>query len=70
MKLTRNVFSGEVYMAEDCMTIQRVLLAHGYLATLDECEELWDEYSSSLAAGWLDVREDMAWECVKPFIES
>jgi hypothetical protein len=57
--------------ADDCSRIQQVLMEHGYYATIDQCEELWEMYSDEYAAGWLIFPEDNAdiYEYIKDYIE-
>ena len=38
--------------------IQEVLLKNGYSSLLEDCGNLWDDYSDSYAAGWLGLPED------------
>ena len=56
---------------DDCNRIQQVLMEHGYYATIDQCEELWEMYSEEYAAGWLSLPEDSKdiYEYVKDYIE-
>jgi hypothetical protein len=46
-------------------------MEHGYYATIDQCEELWEMYSDEYAAGWLIFPEDNAdiYEYIKDYIE-
>lgn len=41
----------------DCERIQKLLLELGYSSTLKDCGELWDDYSDTMAAGWLNLGE-------------
>jgi len=42
----------------DVERIKKVLLANGYDSTLEDCSNLWDDYSYSLAAGWINLPDD------------
>lgn len=57
--------------ADDCNRIQQVLMEHGYYATIDQCEELWEMYSDEYAAGWLVLPEIniQIYDCIKDYIE-
>ena len=43
---------------DDVKRIQRVLLAHGYESDLESAADIWDEYSDSMAAGWMFLPPD------------
>ena len=43
---------------EDVERIKRILLERGYRATCKQCEELWDAYSDSMCAGWMNLGDD------------
>lgn len=44
---------------EDLLTIQRVLAEKGLvLVSLEEAEEIWSNYSSSMCAGWMGLPAD------------
>lgn len=45
--------SSHVRYPEDCKRIRQVLRDRGFNLTFKECEELWEYYSDSYAAGWL-----------------
>lgn len=38
---------------KDCLRIQKVCLQKGYYGDVTECEDIWQEYSTELCAGWL-----------------
>lgn len=40
---------------EDVKRIQQVLLDNGYTSTLKDCADLWEDYSDSYCAGWLNM---------------
>jgi len=49
---------------EDAERIQKILLNNGYTASPKECERLWEDYSDSMAAGWMGLPEkdeDVFW---------
>lgn len=56
---------------EDCNRIQAALMDHGYYATIDQCEELWELHSEDMAAGWLIVSErgEDIYKELKPYFE-
>lgn len=43
---------------EDVKRIQRVLLDNNYTSTLKDCANLWDDYSDSMCAGWMNLPKD------------
>ena len=49
------IFTGEY--KDDCIRIQRILRDRGYNATLKQCEELWEDYSDSMCAGWMNLND-------------
>jgi len=55
---------------EDCLRIQIVCLKHNYYLTIPECEEIWEEYSDSIAASWLFLpkEDDMLWTMIKEYV--
>jgi hypothetical protein len=55
----------------DVQRIQRILRDKGYIATLKDCAGLWEEYSDSLAAGWifLDEQDWDVWCCIRYKVE-
>ena len=56
-----------------CRIIQYIALLHGFDINLSEAEEVWQEYSSSLDAGWiLESYHDLEhmWSLIKnQFVE-
>lgn len=42
----------------NCQRIQQVLLDHGYTSDIQDCYELWSDYSDRYAAGWISLPED------------
>lgn len=51
--------------------IQKVLMIYGYEANLEDCADIWDEYSESYAAGWMGLPESDSelWECIESEVE-
>jgi hypothetical protein len=43
---------------DDVKRMQSVLIGHGHLVSLQECADIWDEYSYSFAAGWMCLPSD------------
>ena len=43
---------------DDCHRIQQALLNHGYTSDIQDCYELWSDYSDRYAAGWIGFPED------------
>lgn len=43
---------------KDVRRIQIILLSNEIEATLKQCEELWNMYSESISAGWMNLPED------------
>ena len=43
---------------QDCRRIQKVLEEHHWVASLRECEQIWEHHSTIMAAGWLFLPED------------
>lgn len=54
---------------DDCLLIQKVLLAHGLDATLTQCAEIWLKASNELCASWLTVDEGHVWSRCREVIE-
>ena len=56
----------------DVERIQKALLNAGYESTLGECESLWDKYSDSMCAGWMNLPEtdDDIFRCISPYINN
>lgn len=55
----------ERYHWSDCERIQSALLNYGIEASINECYDVWDEYSDKRAAGWLclpDSDDDIYYE--------
>ena len=42
----------------DVKRIQQVLLDNNYSSTLNDCANLWEDYSDSMCAGWLHLPQD------------
>lgn len=56
---------------EDVFRLCEVLKCHGYSADLEDCEDLWNDYSDMRAAGWLGMPDDdeELWQCVCDDVE-
>jgi hypothetical protein len=44
--------------AQDAKRIQQALAKNGFLATDDECRQLWQLFSDNMCAGWMTVPND------------
>jgi hypothetical protein len=54
---------------EDLIRIQKALVLHrDIFCTLDECGNIWQNYSLELSASWLDIPNDL--EAIIKHIES
>lgn len=55
----------------DCLVIQQVLLNHGYTSDIQDCYELWSDYSDRYAAGWINLpdKDDEIWSCISFSVE-
>jgi hypothetical protein len=47
----------EIEYPDDVKRIQKVLFDNGYSATANQCVVLWERYSESMAAGWMNLPE-------------
>ena len=56
----------------DVERIQKCLANKGYEATLGECESLWDKYSESMCAGWMNLpdTDDDIFRCINSYINN
>jgi len=54
----------------DCLRIQSVCLEKGYWMDIPECKEVWENYSSDLAAGWLFLpkKDCDLWEQIEEYV--
>ncbi len=57
---------------EDVERIQKILKIRGFEYSLNECAGAWDEYSESMAAGWMDLDEEdyFVYENVEPYLDT
>tara|TARA_R110002049_G_scaffold309180_1_gene518091 strand:- start:60 stop:320 length:261 start_codon:yes stop_codon:yes gene_type:complete len=54
---------------EDLIRIQKALVLHrNIFCTLDECGNIWQNYSWELSASWLDIPKDL--ESIIKHVES
>lgn len=79
LNCVENTYASHPYFM-DLLRIQRVLADRGYVATLDQCQTLWREYSDSMDAGWcfmpdaseygsVENADAAVFACIYPFIE-
>lgn len=61
------------HCSEDVTVIQAALINSGYECNRRQAEQLWEEYSNSLCAGWINLPdyrdEDAIFRSLEPFIE-
>jgi len=71
VRIKKQFVRHRVEFADDCNKIQQALMEHGYYATIEQCEELWEMYSAEYAAGWLILPEDNKdiYQYIKDYIE-
>lgn len=57
---------------EDCQRIQRVLQRQNYDVDLATCQQLWRNYSDSMAAGWMNLPsgDNSLFAVLTPYIPS
>ena len=48
----------ESHRVDDIRRLQDVMLAHGYYASSEQCEELWEMVSEDMCASWLVMPEN------------
>jgi len=48
----------DTYRIDGIRRLERVMLAHGYYATSDQCEEMWEMCSEDMCASWLVMPEN------------
>lgn len=57
---------------DDCQKIKEALACCNLDASLEQCQDLWERYSDTYAAGWLcgieSMTFDQIYECVEQFI--
>lgn len=51
--------------------LQFALATMGYRASLAQAERLWDMYSDSMCAGWMNIpdHDDEIVNCIRPYFE-
>lgn len=50
---------------EELQRLQKIAAAHGWLASLEELNTMWEAHSKSRCAGWLGIEncsDDALWE--------
>ena len=52
------------HIVNDCIIIQKELEANGHNFTLQECYNIWVNYSDTLAASWLNVGNSDPYGCI------
>ena len=52
---------------DDTARIVQVAFKHGIILTLGQAERVWEAYSDSMAAGWMNLpkSDDELWEIIK-----
>ncbi len=52
---------------KDCIRIQQALQDNQTDATIEECAELWSDYSATYCASWLNIPEEKEdiWVCLE-----
>lgn len=53
MNIKDKIKSKKVKYGEDCARIKYNLEGLGYSVTMEDCQELWYQYSQDRGAGWL-----------------
>jgi hypothetical protein len=48
----------KIEYVEDCKHIASIALKNGYELSLRQAQDIWRDYSHSMAAGWLILGED------------
>ena len=56
--------------SEDIQRIQKILIRNNYNANLEQSEKLWQQYSDSMSAAWINLPEDndKILNCIECFI--
>ena len=55
----------------DCQRIESILFNKGYIATIQQCEILWEKHSNDWSANWLGLKslsDDQIWDYIKEYI--
>lgn len=42
-----------IYSLDDCRRIQQALLSIGISSSIEDCNDMWEQYSRSLEASWI-----------------
>lgn len=60
---------GQEYI-DDIKRIKRILIEHGYNATLTLAEVLWEKYSESMCAGWMSLpdNDEEVFDCISYYL--
>ncbi len=61
---------GECYRS-DIERIKKILIKKGYNANMTNSEELWDKYSDSMCAGWMNLPEEdeEVFDCISYYLK-
>lgn len=52
-------FNFDVNYLHDCLRLKGILESKGYqVDSLDDCYNLWDRYSNTMAAGWMMMGDE------------
>ena len=57
--------------AFDNLRIIKILADRGYICDSEQAEELWGNYSDSMAAGWMNLppEDERVFKCIEPYID-
>lgn len=55
---------------EDCQRIKNFFYDFGVEISLNEAEELWDDFSTSYCAGWLNTSVEFLKKCFREYVEN
>lgn len=58
------------YRVEDLKKIKEYFYKYGVEISLEEAEELWDDFSDSYSAGWLFTDEELLAQCFWQYVEN
>ena len=55
----------------DITRIKKILIEKGYNATLTVSEMLWDKYSDSMCAGWMNLpdEDEEVFNCISSYLD-
>lgn len=58
------------YETEDLKKIKEYFYKYGVEISLDEAEELWNDFSDSYSVGWLVIDEELLAQCFWQYVEN